>query len=590
MKIIKTVAALSIVAFSFCSLTTVAADINQLDTNTQEQLRQQERLRLLRQQQELKPDARLSSQQLNNTIAPVAIDRIPENETPCFQIDEITLIGDSADQFKSQLSAVINKTPILGRCLGAVGINAVMTQVQNAIIAKGFVTTRVLAAPQDLKTGVLALTVIPGRVSNIRFTPDSSLRVSAWNALPISNGDMLNLRNIEQGLENFLRVPTAEADIQIEPAASDHAAPGLSDLVVRYQQRFPIRLSINLDDSGSKTTGQYQGGLTLSADNLLALNDLFYVNYNHDLGGGGEAGKRGNDGYTLNYSLPFDNWLFSTNTSANDFYQTVAGTNQSYVFSGRSQTAELKLGRLLFRNSMNKTFASLKGFLRKSNNYIDDTEIEIQKRRTAGWEFGLNQSWYFGHSILDYNLAYRRGTGAQDALAAPEENFGEGTSRMKLLIADLNLSLPFQLKAPWGEQPLQYSAYLRGQTNYTPLTPQDRFSIGNRFTVRGFDGEQILVADSGLLIRNELNVPIVHVGQTMYWGLDYGEVGGQSSKNLIGKYLAGTAIGLRGSARPMGVRILGGLSYDIFLAKPINKPDGFVTKKMSAGFNLNYTY
>jgi len=607
MKIINRLKLCPVFIFLLLSFSAIAADINQSDTNTQEQIRQQERQRLLRQQQELKPDARDVGERLKSSV-PLATDVIPDNETPCFSISKIELIGDSASKFQFALNEVLSDTasgkPILGRCLGVVGINAVMARVQNAIIARGFVTTRVLAAPQDLKSGVLQLTIIPGRVNAIRFTPDSSKRANAWNAVPMSKGDILNLRDIEQGLENFKRVPTAEADIQIEAASiipnettngqrqsaePDSGASGLSDLVIHYQQRFPVRASVSFDDSGSNSTGKYQGGVTFSGDNLLTLNDLFYVNYNHDLGNG-DTGKRGNDGYTAHYSLPFGNWLLSTTTSSNDFYQTVAGINQSYVFSGHSQNSEIKVGRLLYRNSINKTFASLKGFFRKSSNFIDDTEVEVQRRRTAGLEFGFDQSWNLGQAVLDYNLAYRRGTGAQDALKAPEENFGEGTSRMKLLLGDLNLTIPFAISAPWGNQALQYSAALRGQANYTPLIPQDRFSIGNRYTVRGFDGQQTLVADNGWLIRNELTAPIAQSGQALYWGLDYGEVGGQSSKNLVGKYLAGTVIGLRGSGQATGLKLLTGLSYDLFLGKPINKPKGFETHQTTAGFNFNYAY
>ncbi|NOU40465.1 MAG: ShlB/FhaC/HecB family hemolysin secretion/activation protein [Methylotenera sp.] len=584
----------AILTFFALSFAAIAADVSQTNADIQEQIRQQERLRLLREQQEPKPDARGAGEQLKSTV-PIVADIIPDNETPCFIVAKIGLAGDSANQFQFALNEVLNNTPdgkpILGRCLGVVGINAVMARVQNAIIAKGYITTRVLAAPQDLKAGVLLLTVIPGRVNAIRFTPDSSNHVSAWNALPINTGDILNLRDIEQALENFKRVPTAEADIQIEPAnvkadaSQNNAMPGFSDVVIRYQQRFPVRISVGLDDSGSNSTGKYQGSTTLSGDNLLSLNDLFYINYNHDLGGG-DSGKRGTKGYTVHYSTPWDYWLFSTTTSSNDYHQEVAGASQNYLYSGTSQNAEVKLSRLVYRNSINKTNLSLRGFLRKSNNFIDDTEVEVQRRRTAGWEFGFNQSWYVGKSILDYNLAYRRGTGAQDALKAPEEGFGEGTSRMKMLLGDLNLNVPFSAHAPWGNQPLQYSATLRGQVNYTPLTPQDRFSIGSRFTVRGFDGQQTLIADHGWLMRNELIAPIAASGQSLYWGLDYGEVGGQSSKNLIGKYLAGTVVGLRGGAASR----FGGLNYDVFLGKPINKPQGFATHQSVAGFNLNYAY
>ena len=196
----------------------------------QDQL-QQERERALRQQMDQSPDVRLP-----RTATPVGAEQFPANETPCFTITRIVLVGESAEQFQFALKAVTEgDDPALGRCLGVQGINVVLTRVQNAIVAKGYVTTRVLVTPQDIKSGELSLTVIPGRISAIRFTPDSSTRVSKWNALPMREGDLLNLRDIEQGLENFKRVPTAEADIQIEPAACADAKPGESDLVIRYQ-------------------------------------------------------------------------------------------------------------------------------------------------------------------------------------------------------------------------------------------------------------------------------------------------------------------------------------------------------------------
>jgi len=155
-----------------------AAPFDPVGADTQEQMHQQERQRLLRQQQEIKPDARNAEEQLKTNI-PVVSDVIPENEAPCFVISKIEMTGDSAGKFQFALDSVIQNIhegkPILGRCLGAVGINAIMVRVQNAIIAKGYVTTRVLVAPQDLKTGVLQLTIIPGRESMGSDSIDFSL-------------------------------------------------------------------------------------------------------------------------------------------------------------------------------------------------------------------------------------------------------------------------------------------------------------------------------------------------------------------------------------------------------------------------------
>lgn len=102
-------------------------------------------------------------------------------------------------------------------------------------------------------------------------------------------GDVLNLRDLEQGLEVFKRVPTAEADIQIEPGETI----GESDLVLAWQQKFPFRLNFSVDDGGSRDTGRYQGAVTLSYDNWFTANDLFYVSFNHYLADSSGGNSRG---------------------------------------------------------------------------------------------------------------------------------------------------------------------------------------------------------------------------------------------------------------------------------------------------------
>jgi hemolysin activation/secretion protein len=78
----------------------------------------------------------------------------------------------------------------------------VIDRLQHALIAKGYVTSRVLATAQDLTSGRLVLQVLPGRISEIKWAEGSGHRSSRWNTVPIRAGDVLNLRDIEQALEN----------------------------------------------------------------------------------------------------------------------------------------------------------------------------------------------------------------------------------------------------------------------------------------------------------------------------------------------------------------------------------------------------
>lgn len=543
----------------------------QVPTNAErdaaEQRRIQERENQLREQQERTPDIRLPAP------IPLAQQRLSELEAPCFIIKKLEMQGDEYDRFSWLLAALAgpegNDAP-LNRCLGAKGINLVLQRAQDALVGKGFITSRVLAQPQDLSSGKLILTVVPGRVRAIRFTDPVDRSATAWNTVPIKSGDILNLRDIEQALENFKRVPTAEADIKITPAEE----PGQSDLLVTYRQNFPLRMSLTADDSGTQATGKYQGSMTLSYDNLLSLSDLLYLTLSRDLGGG-SSGPRGNEGTTAHYSLPYGYWTLGSTFSENSYHQSVAGASQNYVYSGSSGTAEVKLSRLVYRDAHRKTTTSLKAFRRNSQNFIDDTEIQVQRRVVGGWELAIGHKEFLGAATLDVNLAYKRGTGAFGAIPAPEEGFGEGTSRFALLVADGNLNWPFKI----AQRPWRYTASWRIQNHRTPLTPQDRFAIGGRYTVRGFDGESSLSAESGWLLRNELGASLGESGQELYVGLDHGEVSGPSSDLLVGKWLTGAVMGLRGSIKK--------LQYDLFVGRPLYKPANFKTADFSAGMSLS---
>ena len=550
-------------------------DANTLINN--ELIRQQQQQQQIKEQFDTSQDIRIPQSQ---TI-PMA-NTIPTNETPCFLIKQIILTGDQADKFNwtlkyADMAKDKSHDPATNRCLGVQGINQVMSRIQNAIIEKGFITTRVLAEPQNLSDGQLDLRLIPGIIKNIKHTSYSdeplSLRATFFNAMPFQEGDLLNLRDIEQALENFKRLPTAEADIQITPSEDQNAQPGDSDLLISWTQTFPFRLSMSVDDSGSQSTGKYQGSLTLNYDHWWTLNDIFYLSYNHDLGGG-EKGKRGSEGYAVHYSVPHGYWLLSLDAYSNTYHQSVPGLTQTNIYSGDSSTQSIKLGRLIFRNSQTKITLALSTWLRQSKNFIDDIEIEVQRRRMAGIDMDLDLTHFFNKKTLNLNFNYRQGLKIFGALPAPEESFNEGTGQPKIYKLNINFSTPIQL----NKQTLLYANQIKLQKNDTPLVPQDRFSIGGRYTVRGFDGTTSLISESGLLIRNDLDYFIPRTQHRLFIGLDYGQVFGPSSKYLLGTELTGGVIGLRGNFKS--------LNYELFAGKPILMPEGFQTSHTTSGFNL----
>lgn len=588
---------------------TVTAQTNPQTIQDQELQRAREREKALQQQQPQAPDVRLDNQ---GAQVAAQIIKLPLTEsTPAFPISRVILDGEESWRFQFALKKGLQQTGLrqlqidgqwrlmqqdtmsnAGVVMGANSVNALMGVIQNHLIARGYTTTRVLAAPQDLRSGVLRLTVIPGRVADVLMDTQAvdatSHRATLRNVLPIRRSQILNLRDIEQGLENLKRVPTADADIQITPGAE----PNTSNLVVRWKQRqIPARLTLSLDDSGGERTGKYQGGVTLSLDHPLRLNDLFYVNV------GGALADLGNvrvydaedhliddrHGQTRNwsahYSLPFGYWMLALQASKYRYEQAVLGVNQAYQYSGTSRTQDIKLSRLFYRDAKRKSTASLKLWSRQSNNFIEDAEIEVQRRRTAGFELGLAHREYIRNQTLDLAVAYRRGTGADDALRAPEEGFDEGTSRMQLYTADINWNVPIEYAGvKWN-----LSSNWHGQWNGSRLVQQDKLAIGGRYSVRGFDGEYTLAGERGWIWRNEAARSLSAAHQ-VYAAVDVGHVAGRGSKLLLGKSLAGAALGMRGQ-----FRLGGALSYDVFVATPLSHPAYFPVSDVTAGFSLNWS-
>ncbi len=560
-----------------------------------EEQRQQQREALQQATRQSQDDVRLVGPELEEpsfrTLAAIG------EESPCFPIKSLSLEGQEASRFQFALEAAITRAGFKeGQCVGVQGIELLSVYAQNALIDRGYTTSRVVLEAQDLSQGHLRLTLIPGYVGEVILSPDGAQGFGharmRWlqNEMPVRRGEVFNLRDIEQGLENYRRLPTAQTSIRIE--AADRAQ--YSDVHVDWQQRHvPFRLSMGFDNSGSRQTGRYIGTTTFSGDGLLGLSDLFYVSYNRSLGDrlslrddDGHRTKGRTDSYSLHYSIPWGYWQFFYNQSYYRYHQAVAGAYEHYDYNGRSLNRELGVSRTLYRDQRRKTQASFKLWQRRSNNYIADAEIDVQRKKMGGWQASVSHKEFIGANTIGLDLSYRRGTGIFNSEQPAEHLFGEGTSRMRVLTADVNWSMPFTL----GQESLVWDSRVHAQWHKSPLVTQDQLAIGGRYSVRGFDGELYLMAERGWYWRNDVAWQY-RPNHQVYVGADVGRVSGPSSSYLLGQTLAGAVIGLRGQltfgssphSNPQGY-------YDFFVGTPIKKPSGFKTKRVVIGFSLNFSY
>ncbi|MFP4251974.1 MAG: ShlB/FhaC/HecB family hemolysin secretion/activation protein, partial [Guyparkeria sp.] len=400
---------------------------------TDESLRQLERQHELRERFEATPDVRLP-----RSARPSP--ELPANETPCVEIDRIRLTGDGQPRFARALDRALEQLGWRdGHCLGEQGIRAILRETQQQLIDLGLITTRLDAPPQDLESGELRLAILPGRVGAIRASAASDERARLDTAFPNNAGDLLDLRDLEQGLENLERLPSVTADIAIQPGQS----AGDSDVVVDWQQGFPLRLSLSVDDSGSRETGRLLGTATVFGDHLFGLNGLFYASLTRNLGLDESERPGHTESYTLHYSVPFGYWRLGATASRFEYDQTIAGLDRDHRYSGRGERRELAISRVVHRNDTGRTRLTATAWLQTYANAIDDTRITVQDRRMAGYTAGIEHRRFLGRATLDLSLSHRWGTGMLGAKPAPEEAFGEGTARPRITSFHVRLDAPF---------------------------------------------------------------------------------------------------------------------------------------------------
>jgi hemolysin activation/secretion protein len=517
-------------------------------------------------------------------------------ERPCFRIDMFSLVVPSAlpDSARDMGASALPLDRFTfarewldhysGQCIGREGVDILVKGVQQAILSRGYITTRVLLPEQDMSDGAMVFALVPGMIRAIRFAEPVSW--GTWkNAFPTRPGEVLNLRDLEQGIEQMKRVTSQDVDMKIDPTAT----PGESDIIISVKRAKPWSLVTSVDNSGSRATGKLQGNVALGIDNPLGLNDILSVGANQDLYFADK--RRGSHGFNGSYSIPWGYWTATLFGNTNTYYQEIAGVNETYVSSGNAQTAGFKLSRVLHRSQNDVLGAYAQLSKRFGASFILDTEIAAQHRNNTFVEAGLTDRHYLGGAQFDGSLAYRQGIGAlgatpdwradDDLLPSPSGEAARPfapTYRFGMAVLDMNLSVPFSI----ASQTLRYVTSLHGQYTNATLFYIDDLTIGSRYTVRGFDGEQMLAAERGFYWRNELQASAGTSGQSVYAGIDYGRVFGPNTAFLAGTQLVGAVIGMRGGL----LSKYAGLNYDVFAGTPIYKPSSFDTARITFGFQL----
>ena len=492
-------------------------------------------------------------------------------ETPCYLINDVYYKKDNKKLNLSTLNYFTDQAK--GKCLGSRGIKLLADIMQNEIIRLGYITTRISMPPQNLNSHELHFDIVSGNIGKIKLVEGGANYISLTNTLPLAEGDLLNLSDLEQGSFNLQRVPGSRVKITLTPGAEK----GESDIIIHREQDKFWQIGAWLNDAGSRATGRYQAGAVLYLNNITSLSDTLYVSLGHDIDTMNKP--QGNSNQSVGYSVPWGYWSMDLYASRSRYQQRVQANWSDWMLNNDNFYYSAQLNRQLSNTVHQRTTMGMQIFNTRSRYYYEDFELGSMRKHNAGWKAILEHQHYFGNSVVNGSLSYQKKMPWFGSASTQEQQERVIDSEGRVITLDLQASVNIDLLS----QTLNYSPHFMLQLSPDMLSSLDRFALGNRWTVRGFDGEANLQENQGWYWRNDFTWVLPDKNYQPYLGLDIGQVmGNKSQQYYSGKMLAGSVIGLRGRAWNTG--------YDIFAGIPLKKPQEFHTDPLSLGFSLQWKY
>ncbi|MHA4965091.1 ShlB/FhaC/HecB family hemolysin secretion/activation protein [Pseudomonas extremorientalis] len=414
-------------------------------------------------------------------------------DTRCFPIKDIELKG--ADSLSGADRTRLLK-PYIGQCLGVAQLNELLKVITDYYIAKGRVTSRAYLPQQDLSSGHLQVLVVEGKLEGLKGAQGSTVtdRELAM-AFPGKVGEALNLREVEQLVDQLSRLPSRQAQMELTPGSQI----GGSEVLVKNTPQKPWRASLSRNNDGQKSTGEQQWGAGLEWDSPLGLADQLILRGGHDAISDHQKTSKNS---MLYYNVPWGWWNFSYTYSESDYRTPGDLDGYKYKQTGDSQNHQLRAERVVHRDDVSKTSVNVGLTHLRTNNYFNDERLDVSSNRLSEFQVGINHGRRIGSAFVNLDVGMQNGTGAFDAQKDDQERIRGNltpTPRYRKYTATVSYLQPFTL---WGES-LSFSSLATGQRSEDVLYPAQRMSLGGSYSVRGFKDQQ-LTGDSGGYWRNEV--------------------------------------------------------------------------------------
>lgn len=400
---------------------------------------------------------------------------------PCFPLQHIRL---KPDNILSPGRAERIVAAWAGRCLQAHDLAALQEALNAEALAEGLVTTRIVVPEQNLGSGQLLLTVWPGRVEGLRSFALSRMELAF--ASPVHGGDLLQLRALEQTVENLNRLGSFTASMELLPGQQ----PGGSVVDINVTRAAPWQVGLAWQSealNGDDASNNLRANLTL--DSPLRLADRLILGVNANLK---DMQVDAANGSSIDYDLPLGWWRLAVGADRFDYENELTTGVSHFRATGESRSWRAEIARNIFRDASRRLSVALHHKQRISDNYIDGITVGVSSYRVAATGLRSDFSRTAYPWVLDATFDIESGQALSPAIPSP---YNADYSR-----ALLSSRLQYQFEQG------SLSGSVNGQWSGHQLPPSEQFSLTGQ--VPGFAPLSINT-DKGAAARLEAVYPVV---------------------------------------------------------------------------------
>lgn len=536
-----------------------------------EQLQQEMQERIRRQQQlDLAPDRAPTQLDVPRPTPP------SRTSTVCRDVERISVVGVTLIDAE-RLQAIT--AAFEGSCLGIGEIESLLGEITAAYMSRGYVAARAYLPAQDLSGGELRIEVEEGRIEGFSVKDGERRSISIANVAPRRVGKPLNLRDLEQALDQINRLASNDATLNILPGST------AGDSIVEFSNAPGRRLhaTLSFDNSGQKSTGDTQLGLSVGLDNPLRFNDFFSVT--HRRSQPYSSSEKASVMNNVSWVLPLGYTTLGITASKSKYESLFTGpSGTAFQSRGDSETYSLRADHVLWRGRGGQWRIAGTLTNKVSNNYLANAFLEVSSRRLTVLDVDSSYSTALLGGALSVDVGVARGL---DWLDAQEDARGLPDTAPRAQFTKLKYGAVYFKGFDRDGRRLMLTSQLSGQRALDVLFGSERMSIGSPFTVRGFR-EDSLAGDNGLYWRNDLSLsyPLM-LGQRPgmlrpYLGVDIGRVWNRYVDEVGQGRLSSASVGLAVHVRP--------LSLDLVHSRPIDTPDSKPDLGGSTYFTLSLSF